>query len=369
MKINVVMIAKDEERCIKKCLQAAAPLADRMIVADTGSRDDTPRIAEKMGAEVWTIPWDGDFSKARNQALEKSDGDWNLVLDADEYLITGDRKTLEQAIAARNGQWMGVISRIDLFRDQEGIQKSCSLIPRLLPAGVRYQGMIHEQPDGPYPLFPVPLEAEHDGYLQPGKGERNLKLLQEAVNQNPEDGYLQFQMASTLYNLGREDASLKYFQGFCRFTSPKEHFWPQGIILYLYALMRGNKSQSLEEGSRIAEREDSRLGGRSDFCFACGLLYMKLVLSDTRRYIRYFPRIESSWLKCLALGEQKLDGAVLGCGSFKAAYNLGLFYELSGKREQAARFYYDASEAGYSPAKQRLESLLGINKRDSLMDP
>ena len=37
MKINLVMIMKNEERSLRRCLEAAKPLVDRMIIVDTGS--------------------------------------------------------------------------------------------------------------------------------------------------------------------------------------------------------------------------------------------------------------------------------------------------------------------------------------------
>ncbi len=55
MKINLVMIVKNEERSLEKCLKAASPLVDRMIIVDTGSEDATRAIAEGMGAEVFSF--------------------------------------------------------------------------------------------------------------------------------------------------------------------------------------------------------------------------------------------------------------------------------------------------------------------------
>ena len=50
-------------------------------------------------------------------------------------------------------------------------------------------------------------------------------------------------------------------------------------------------------------------------------------------------------------------GRVAGCGSFKAAYNLGVWYEVSGQTEQAARFYRESAAAGFEPAMGRLREL------------
>ncbi len=354
MKLNLVMIVKNEARSLKKCLEAAKPLVDRMIVVDTGSEDETAKIARNMGAEVFFFSWVDDFSAARNYALEQSDGDWNLVLDADEYLRPISRRKLEQSLLTHKGTWLGGMLRYDSYSDGEGISVSSSVLPRLLPGGVRYTGRIHEQPAGDAPCYLVPLEADHDGYLYTDKGERNLSYLVRETKEHPEDGYYQFQLASTLRNLKRLEESLTYFQQFYRLSKKSDSYRPGGVVLYLYTLLDLGTLECLEEAARIVEREEAVLGNWSDFCFVCGLFYMKRVLSDVAQYIGLLPRIEQSYLRCLALGERPELGGVVGTGSFKAAYNLGAWYEVSGQKELAEKYYRLAAEEGYEPAKARL---------------
>ena len=43
-------------------------------------------MASEAGARVVSIPWQNDFAKARNLALEQVHADWVLSLDADEQL-------------------------------------------------------------------------------------------------------------------------------------------------------------------------------------------------------------------------------------------------------------------------------------------
>ncbi len=361
MKINLVMIVKNEERSLKRCLKAAKPLVDAMIVVDTGSADRTREIAEELGAQVLSFSWVNDFSAARNFALEHSDGDWNLVLDGDEYLRPCNRKKLERAVKAlenHSGICLGGLLRFDSYRDEEGISTSTSVLPRLLPRGVKYTGKIHEQPEGEYPCFPLPLEADHDGYLYEDKGERNLGYLLEAVREEPKDGYYQFQLASTLRNLKRLEESLPYFRSFYQLSGEREAYRPGGVVLYLYTLLDVGTGDCLDEAAMVVDQEEEKLGGWSDFCFVCGLFYMKRVLSDVERYISLLPRIESSYQKCLKLGERPELGGVVGTGSFKAAYNLGAWYEVSGQRELAVKYYRMASGAGYEPARERLRLLL-----------
>ena len=140
MKINLVMIVRNEERSLERCLKSAEHLVDDIIIADTGSADRTKEIARNAGALVLEYEWTDDFSAARNFALDHSDGDWNLVLDADETLRPYTRKGLEERIsrlrAAYGQAWMGAITRYDSYHDGDGISVSTSLIPRLLPRGV-----------------------------------------------------------------------------------------------------------------------------------------------------------------------------------------------------------------------------------------
>lgn len=354
MKINLVMIVRNEARSLKKCLQAAKPLVDRMIVTDTGSEDETVEIAREMGAEVFFFSWINDFAAARNYALEQSDGDWNLVLDADEYLRPVSREKLEQSLLIHKGSWLGGILRYDSYPDGEGISVSSSVLPRLLPGDVRYTGRIHEQPAKDAPCYVLPLEADHDGYLYTDKGERNLTYLVREAKEHPEDGYYQFQLASTLRNLKRPEESLKHFRRFYRLSKAADSYRPGGVVLYLYTLLDLGTMECLDEAARIVEREEAALGGWSDFCFVCGLFYMKRVLSDVAKYIDLLPRIEGSYRRCLELGERPELGGVVGTGSFKAAYNLGAWYEVSGQKELAEKYYRMAAEEGYEPAKKRL---------------
>lgn len=87
----LVMIARNEARCIARSLRRLRPWLDEMIVLDTGSTDETQRIAADEGPRVAHFAWVDDFSAARNAALDLSDADWNIVADADEHLAEGGR--------------------------------------------------------------------------------------------------------------------------------------------------------------------------------------------------------------------------------------------------------------------------------------
>ena len=88
--LSLAMIVKNEEQYLAKCLMSVKPIANEMIVVDTGSNDRTKGIAKAFGAKVFDIEWTDDFSAARNVALSKASGDWIFVMDADEVISEQD---------------------------------------------------------------------------------------------------------------------------------------------------------------------------------------------------------------------------------------------------------------------------------------
>ena len=94
--VSVCMIVKDEEAVIRRCLACVRVFADEIIVADTGSRDQTVSICEEMGAKVFSFPWQDDFAAARNFAFSKASCDYQFWLDADDVISEEDQEKLKQ---------------------------------------------------------------------------------------------------------------------------------------------------------------------------------------------------------------------------------------------------------------------------------
>ncbi|HUK23230.1 MAG TPA: glycosyltransferase [Terriglobales bacterium] len=84
--LGLAMIVKDGANRLRDCLASAAGLASQVVIADTGSTDGTPELARALGAQVFDLPWQDDFSAARNAAIERLTTDWVLVMDDDEEL-------------------------------------------------------------------------------------------------------------------------------------------------------------------------------------------------------------------------------------------------------------------------------------------
>lgn len=199
IRLALVMIVRDEAARIARCLDSARALVDDIVVLDTGSRDDTAAIARAHGARVFAFDWCDDFSAARNAALDYSSADWNLVLDADEWIAAGsERATLDAFM--ESGACIGVLPVTSELDSQGLVESAMQWLPRLLPRGVRYAGRIHEQALASLPRRRIALGLRHDGYRRDAlerKHGRNDALLRRALAERPDDPYLSTSSART----------------------------------------------------------------------------------------------------------------------------------------------------------------------------
>lgn len=100
--LSVTIVAQDEERIIGKTLAAVQPIADEIIVLDSGSSDRTVEIAKSYGARVHHQQWLG-YAAQKNAAIDMATGDWILSLDADEVLTPALVAEIDQMIQAEVG--------------------------------------------------------------------------------------------------------------------------------------------------------------------------------------------------------------------------------------------------------------------------
>ncbi len=87
LSISVIILTHNEELHIKRCILSAKKYAENIYVIDSHSSDKTVEIAKSLNVNVLENKFE-NYSKQFNWALEniKSDSEWLLRLDADEYL-------------------------------------------------------------------------------------------------------------------------------------------------------------------------------------------------------------------------------------------------------------------------------------------
>jgi hypothetical protein len=113
------MIVRDGAATLADCLASVTPVADELIVVDTGSRDDTISMAKQFGAQVITALWTDDFAEARNRYLEIARRPWILSLDADERLTNPNLDAIRTTIHANPHTAFGVTVRNFFHHDLE----------------------------------------------------------------------------------------------------------------------------------------------------------------------------------------------------------------------------------------------------------
>lgn len=114
--ISIVILTYNEAINIERCLRSVA-WSDDILVVDSGSTDDTCKLAEQMGARLLHRPFD-NFANQRNYALDHGHlkYKWVLHIDADE-VVSPDLQQELLAIAKNEQELVGyrVPSRLMLL--------------------------------------------------------------------------------------------------------------------------------------------------------------------------------------------------------------------------------------------------------------
>lgn len=212
--VTASLIVRDEAVYLPECLKSVAHLVDEVVVVDTGSTDDTVKIAESFGARVIHFRWIDDFAAARNFGLEACRTDWVLYIDADEELVASSHRPVA---AYLRPDWIGanVLLRPKPNYTRYKLARLFRNDPRL-----RFRGLIHETilpsletlaAEGGGLVGSTPLKIDHSGYEgeQARKHRRNLPLLRRSVEQHPARVYYWFHLTETLLALGRHEEAEK----------------------------------------------------------------------------------------------------------------------------------------------------------------
>ncbi|NOU24821.1 MAG: glycosyltransferase family 2 protein [Methylotenera sp.] len=335
--LNAVIIAKNESSSIGKCIESVISSVDRVVVYDTGSTDNTVNIAIAAGAAVLQGSWQDDFSLARNAALAYADADWNLIIDSDEWLISGgdNLRTLISGDA-----FLGVVSVRSDYEVADAQSVANSWITRLLPRGVLYQGRIHEQPQSNLPRVRVPLVFGHDGYTkikQEKKAGRNRKLLELELDKLPEDAYLRYQIGKDCEVADDYSAACLHYKMSLGLTSKNATYYHDLLVRLLHCLSR---LQLFEQGIQLVNEAMPDFSDSPDFFFVYGNLLLDCAVSRPQEaFEKWLPLAELAWRRCIEIGERpNLEGNVIGRGSYLAAHNLAVIFRGRGNLEKANQY-------------------------------
>ncbi len=107
MALSVVVITKNEEANIERCL-SSVEWADELVIIDSQSTDKTVEIATRFGARIFSPVWRG-YGPAKQEGVDRATHEWILSIDADEVVEPTLAKEIQDVVASetdRAGYYM-----------------------------------------------------------------------------------------------------------------------------------------------------------------------------------------------------------------------------------------------------------------------
>lgn len=351
MKISACYIVKNEEKNLPVSVESLKDAVDEIIVVDTGSTDNTVKIAEHCGAKVFRFEWCNDFSAPRNFAIEQAKGDWIIFLDADESFINPEqvRRTLEELIAEEPGADGIMVVRYNQIQDEAAddmISDWCCRIFRKTK-DLRYNGRIHENiaKDGAELRLAYGderLSLLHTGYKIEGidnKNQRNLELLLEEVKENGEQPGLWIYFVDCYYGLKDYEKTLHYAK--LALDSPAQAVTGRSNIFHKAIEALRSMNGSLDEMLELAEQAIMEFPKIPEFYGERGMILCGMgCLSEAKEAL-----LQSVWYFEHPVDGQKVDRYFTRKTAAIVYSRIAEIYMIEGNIELAAEYFDKAISA------------------------
>lgn len=213
MLLSVCIIVKNEELNIANCIESVKPIADEIIINDTGSSDNTLKIIRAYNIKPIETKWEDDFSKARNDAIKQASGKWILWIDADDIIP----KESHKLINVLKERPLDSFFYFKIINTKRGIPIGHNFLQaRMFPnqKNVYFEERVHERISqsaikaGLIACKVTNIKIYHTGYendfFSKQKANRNIKLI-KSINNYKDDPYW-------LKSLGIEYNTLKEYE-------------------------------------------------------------------------------------------------------------------------------------------------------------
>jgi len=314
------MIVKDGAPVLARCLRSVSSFVDRIVFGDTGSTDESPAIARAFGAEVISIPWEQDFSLARNRVLAHRKCDWILVLDADEMLARSAGARIRELIesqnvyAFHNPRWnymRDTSTRLGFqaARPNRFVIEESRPYPAYVPLpttrlfrshpGIYYEGCVHETITRRLAALGLAsaradFVVHHFGHAEDADLERQKKndLYQAlgekklAANANDAQAFIEMGLAE-LENSRRPAVALAHFERACELS-------PRSAVAWLFAGVCLVRLMRLPEAFQRLERA-ADLGMRNAVFYQA--------LGDANFHAQRYGEAREAYAQVACLGE------------------------------------------------------------------
>lgn len=359
MNLSICIITRDEENKLEKCLRALQPYDFEVVVVDTGSVDNTKKMAANYTDSIYDFEWCDDFAAAKNYAVQMAKNDMVFVVDSDEYIKKLDIEKLYRMIT-EHPDGVGRIQRINVFVRNGENNRIHEWVNRIFNRCLfHYDGRIHEQivpgsvfeiesandrqksKDVTYETYYTNVEMEHSGYDGSDenvrkKAERNIRLLKREFEETPGDTYIIYQLGKSYYMAGNYPEAVRYFELALGYDlNPKLEYVIDMVESYGYALL----NCGCVETALLLENIYEEFGNSADFQFLMGLIYM-----NNERFVEAVAEFMKATKQKTAKAE--------GVNSYLSYYNAGVIKECLGDTKEAIALYKKCDN--YETAKLQL---------------
>jgi glycosyltransferase involved in cell wall biosynthesis len=114
--IGVIILTFNEEKHIERCIQSLVPIAEKIFVLDSFSKDGTVDLARSLGAEVSQRTWK-NYADQFQWGLDNCGADtaWVMRMDADEYLEADLQEELPALLGSLPADVEGIYIKRKVF--------------------------------------------------------------------------------------------------------------------------------------------------------------------------------------------------------------------------------------------------------------
>ncbi len=254
------MIVKNESKVIRRSLASAKPLIDYWVIVDTGSTDGTQEIIQEfmkdIPGELYQSPW-FNFEYNRNEALHYAQGkaDYLLFIDADEEFILDEgfvMPDLDKDLYFITTEYGGTrYERSQLVKSD---------------LDWKWVGVLHEVIDSPQVrsreiLRGVINFVRSEGFRSqdPQKFHKDAKVLEEALEKDPQNSRYVFYLAQSYRDAGELEKSLENYQKRVKMGGwGQELFWSKYQIAQLKERLEAPAEEVIKSYSEAFSYRPSR---------------------------------------------------------------------------------------------------------------
>lgn len=296
--LSLCMIVKNEANSLPILWASVKNVVDEWIVVDTGSTDDTPKIARDLGAKVFEAGEqfcetltkehvkffekygvqvkEGEkvfhFGKARNFSFKQATKDYILWLDADDVLVNSAKmqRIIDENLDPKKQLGLHLLYKYELDEYLNSIVEHYR--ERVVPNNGTFEwhGRIHE-------IIVPTLETEYihvkgtdchvlhtsEGERKRESGERNTKsllldLFEQGKNQDPRTLFF---LAESLKIAGHLEKSLELFKDYIKLSGWDEERCLASVRISSGYMVKGDYSTALKWAfNAVKERPDFPMG-------------------------------------------------------------------------------------------------------------